>query len=212
MTDNQQEIATPDKMTNKPYSVRSQRVTYNTTRWLTYTAVFSALALIMKFIGQALTLTPSFKLTLIYTVWLIAGATLGPLGGGAVCFISDVLGALIFPTGAMNPLLILGNTLYGVIAAIVFKFTPCKSYTVKFIASGIACTLICTCLINTSAIWYWYRYSDTLTLWQYFVGMRLMQLVVALINIAVTVAMIPLLKRVKLLSPTAANEKTEKEN
>lgn len=208
MMENQQEIATPDKMTNKPCSVRSQQVTYNTTKWLTYTAVLAALALIMKFVGQFLTLTPSFKLTLIYTVWLIAGATLGPLGGGAVCFISDVLGAIIFPTGAINPLIILGNTIYGVIAAVVFRFTPCKSYAVKFIAAGIACTVLCTCLINTAAIWYWYKYSDTLTFWQYFVGFRLMQPLVALVNIAVTIAMIPLLKRTKLL-PVAKARKHE---
>ncbi|MCM1368625.1 MAG: folate family ECF transporter S component [Roseburia sp.] len=203
--ENQQEIATPDK---RPYGVRSQQAICNTTKRITYTAVLAALALIMKFVGQFMTLTPSFKLTLVYTVWLIAGATLGPLGGGAVCFISDVLGAIIFPTGAINPLLILGNTLYGVIAALVFRFTPGKA-AVKFIASGIVCTLLCTCLINTAAIWYWYKYSETLTFLQYFVSFRIMQPLVALVNIAVTVAMIPLLKRIKLL-PTAKAQKRSK--
>ncbi len=193
----QQEIATPERAERPSRKVSQKPI--SSTKLLTYTAVFAALALVMKFIGQYLTLTPSFKLTLIYTIWLIAGAVLGPIGGGAVGFTSDVLGAIIMPTGSINPLLILGNTLYGVIAGLAFRFTPSKHYTVKFLVSGITCTLLCTCLINSAAIWYWYHYSDTLSFWQYFIGFRAMQPVVAAVNIAVTIAMVPLLTRLKLL-------------
>lgn len=209
MSKTQQEIATPDKrITNK---VRSQK-TLSATKKLTYTAVFAALAIVMKFIGQYLTLTPSFKITLIYTVWLIAAATLGAVRGGAVCFISDVLGALIIPMGAMNPLLILGNTLYGVIAGLTFRFTPGKYYTVKFIVAGIVCTLVCTCLINSAAIYYWYKYYETLSFTAYFVGYRALQPAVAAINIVVTVAMIPLLKRLGLLPELKHKNNNNKEN
>lgn len=194
---NQQEIASPDIKTNNR-KVRTQKLEFGTTKWLTYAAVFAALAVVMKFIGQFLTLTDSFKITLIYVVWLIAGATLGAFGGGAVCFASDVLGAIIMPTGAINPFLILGNTLYGVIAALAFK-TPIKSYVVKFIISGIACTLVCTCVINTLAIFYSYGYYKVMNVWQYFVAYRIMQPVVAVINIVITIAMIPLMSRLKLL-------------
>ena len=204
---NQQEIATPDiKQKNK---VRSQKLAFGTTKWLTYAAALAALAIIMKFIGQFLTLTPSFKITLIYVIWLIAGAVLGPFGGGAVCFTSDVLGAVIIPMGAINPLLILGNVIYGVLAALVFKYTPVRSYTVKFIAAGLMCTLICTCTLNTAALYYWYKWYETLSFWTYFVTYRALQPAVAAINIAVTVAMIPLLLRLGLLKPFKKNIKSE---
>ncbi len=210
MINDQQEIATPD-ITQKN-KVRSQKLEFGTTKWLTYAAVLAALAIIMKFIGQFLTLTPSFKITLIYVIWLIAGATLGPVGGGAVCFTSDVLGALIIPMGPINPLLILGNVLYGVIAALVFKYTPVKSYIVKFIASGLACTLICTCLINTAALYYWYKWYETLSFWLYFATYRVLQPAVAAINIGVTVAMIPLLLKLGLLTPFKKSKHDKLEN
>ncbi len=201
----QQEIATPDT-TEKNHRVRSQNK-FGSTKYLTYTAVFAALALIMKFVGQFLTLTPSFKITLIYTVWLIGGAVLGPLAGGAICFISDVLGAFIFPTGAINPLLVAGNTLYGVLAALTFKYTPSKRYAVKFIAAGVVCTAVCTCIINSLAIWYWYGIYKLTPFWAYFASQRAMQPLVALINIIVTVAMIPLLMRIRLLPPVRPENK-----
>ncbi len=207
MSKSQQEIATPDKRITQ--KVRSQK-SLSVTKKLTYTAVFAALAIVMKFVGQFLTITPSFKITLIYCIWLIAAAVLGPVRGGAVCFISDVLGALIIPTGAMNPLLIIGNTLYGIIAGLTFKFTPGRFYSVKFIVSGIACTLICTCLINSAAIWYWYKYYETMSFPLYFAAYRALQPAVAAINIAITVAMIPLIKKLGLLPEP--NKKGEKEN
>ena len=118
ITLNQQEIATPDIQATNNRAVRSQKLKLGTTKWLTYTAMFAALAIVMKFIGQFLTLTDSFKITLIYAVWLVAAAVLGVVGGGVVCFVSDVLGALIIPQGPINPLLTLGCTLYGVIAGL----------------------------------------------------------------------------------------------
>lgn len=205
MSKTQQEIATPDNKTHTR-KVRTQKLEFGTTKWLTYAAMFAALAVVMKFIGQFLTLTDSFKITLIYVVWLIAGATLGAFGGGAVCFASDVLGAIIFPTGAINPFLILGNTVYGVIAALAFKI-PIKSNVAKFIIAGVACTIICTCGINTLAIYYSYSYYKVMSVWQYFVAYRIMQPVVAVINIVIAVAMIPLLNRLRLLPPIKRRKK-----
>ena len=208
MMEHQQEIATPDKRNTNARTVRSQKLTFGTTKWLTYTAVFAALAIVMKFIGQFLTLTPNFRITLIYTIWLIAAAVLGVFGGAAVCFVSDVLGAMIIPVGPMNPYLIIGNLLYGITAALVFRYLPIKSYVIKFIASGLACTLICTCIANSLALYYSNKYYETLTFCQYFAAFRALQPVVALINVAVTVAMIPLLTRLKLLPPLKRTQKS----
>lgn len=199
MIDNQQEIATPDIKHTKARKVRSQSLAFGTTKWLTYAGLYSALAITMKSIGQYLTITPNFKITLIYTVWLMAGASLGVIGGGAVCFISDILGAILVSRGAVIPLLTLGNVIYGVIAALVFRYTPIKNYAVKFISAGIVCTVVCTCLINSLALYYQYGSYKVLTFWQYFVANRAFQPLVAAINVAVTVAMVPLMKRLHLL-------------
>lgn len=201
----QQEIATPDNKPIQSCKVRSQKIEFGTTKWLTYTAVFAALSLVMKFVGQFLTLTPSFKITLIYTVWLVGAATLGPIAGGAICFISDVLGALLFPTGAINPLLTLGCTLYGVIAALSFKYFPVKNNVAKFIFSGVICTLLITLLFDSFAIWYWCKYYLKLQSFMdrsfiaYIGASRLMQLAVGAVNIIITIALVPLLQRLKML-------------
>ena len=112
----------------------------------------------------------------------------------------------------MNPYLIIGNVLYGIIGALVFRYFPIKNYAVKFIAAGIACTLFCTCIANSLALFYSYKYYQTLTFWQYFVAYRALQPVVAIINIAITVGMIPLMTRLNLLPPLRKTKKDGEEN
>lgn len=186
MITDQQEIATPD-ITAK---VRSQALKFGTTKWLTYTAAFAALAAIFKYMFGFVVLF-DFRLTLIYIIWWIAAAALGPIGGGAVCFVSEFIYAL---WAGFSPLIIC-NTLSGVVAGLIFKYTPSKSYTVRFIIVGIVCTIIFTCILNSLTAYYYWGYSDTMTFWEYFVAFRTWQLLIAAINIGVTVAMIPLLDR-----------------
>lgn len=159
----------------------------------------------MKFAGQALTITKDFKITPIYVIWLIAGAVLGPIGGGVVGFLSDILGALIFPTGAINPLLTLGCTMYGVLAGLCYKYFPIKSHFAKFLFSGIMCTVLVSLLFDSFALWYWCKFYLKLpsyanrTFIAYIGASRLMQLAVSAVNVAITLSMIPLLKQLRLL-------------
>lgn len=200
MRTTQQEIATPDSI-DMPRNVRP--IKRLSTKWMTYTAVFSALALAVKLLGQLATLNDMFKITLIYAIWLPAAAVLGPFGGGTVCFVSDFLGALILPTGIFNPLLTVGCTLYGVIAGFCFKL-PTKSYVSRFIIAGVVCTVCISLIFDSFAIWVWCKYvlkigsflDRTLIV---YIGMRMMQCVVSTVNIPIAIATIPLLKRLKLL-------------
>lgn len=202
--ENQQEIATPDnEIIGK---VRSRKPILGTTKWLTYAAIFAALAIVMKFIGQFLTLTDSFKLTPIYAVWLVAAAVLGPIGGGVVCFVSDVLGAIVMPMGALNPLLTLGCTLYGVIAGLCFKL-PTRTNLVRFIIAGVTCTVLVSLIFDSFAIWVWCKYYLKLASWAdralgVYMASRALQCAVSAINIAIAVAMIPLLNKLKILPQT----------
>lgn len=204
----QQEIATPDKYIAD--KVRSQALKMGTTKWLSYAALFTALALMMKIIGQIGTISGNSKITVIYAIWLIAAAVLGPIGGGAVCFISDVVIALVYPTGVPNPFITLVCTLYGVLAGLILKYTPTKSYRTRFLLSGIICAVVCTFVLNSLAIWGWCKYYLKLNsympdgkngiFWVY-LGSRLFQLLVAVANTVLTVALIPVLKRLRLLPP-----------
>ncbi len=204
----QQEIATPDNAITKSRRVRTKTPPkFGTTRWLTYTAVFTALAIVMKLIGQFLTFNDAFKVTLIYTVWLVAAAVVGPIGGGSVCFISDILGAIIVPKGAINPLLAFGCTMYGVVAGLCFKYSPSESYVVRFLISGIVCSIFVSLIFDSFAIWVWCKYYLKLksfmekSFWVYLGPSRALQLAVGAINIAITLSLIPLLKKLKLLPP-----------
>lgn len=200
MRTSQQEIATPNATKNSIIGMR-----FGTTKWLTRTAAFTALALVTKFLGQALTLSGDFKITFIYIVWLIAAASLGPIGGGIVGALSDLLGAIIFPTGAINPLLTIGCTLYGVIAGLLFKYLPIKNVFVKFIICGTACTIFVTLLFDSFAIWFWCRYYLKLTsyvgksFWVYVGASRMLQLLTGAINIAITTLISPMLIKTGIL-------------
>ncbi len=160
--------------------------------------MFAVLAIVLKLVSQ-FTDFGIFKLTLVYSIWLMAAATLGVLGGGAVCFVSDILIALVFPNGPINPYLTVGSTLFGVIAALVFKYTPSKSYAVRFVASGVASTVICTCGINSIALYYSYYSHVFDSFWLFFLTSRIWQPLIAAINIGITVSMIPLLKKLYML-------------
>lgn len=191
----QQEIATPQV---RNYKIANQ---LSSTRRITYTAVFVAIALTMKYVGQFLTLTPSFVLTLIYVPWILSGAVLGVGGAAAVGLISDLLGALTFPTGAWNPIITLGNTLYPVIAALVFKFLPVRSNIIKVIVGGILGLFICSMGINSAAIYYMYGQYKVVSFWQFFAVSRWSQPIVGAVNIVIAAALVPLCERLKLIKP-----------
>lgn len=214
----QQEIATPDINKSKNCKVRSHKIEFGTTKWLAYAALFTALALLMKVLGQIGTLSEMSKLTPIYTVWLLAAAVLGPIGGAAVCFISDLLIALVFPTGVINPFITIVCTLYGLSAGLIFKYLPVKSYTVKLVTAGVTCAVVFTFVLNSLAIWGWCKYYLDLksffgdgknAVFGVYMLTRLFQLGVAVANVPIAVALLPLLKRLNALPPQFKKHKTE---
>lgn len=195
----QQEIATPKTQeSSKTFNIFSAKQ-------IAYTAVFIALALTMKIVGQFLTLTPSFKITFIYAVWILAGASLGPVGGAIVGFSSDVLGSILFPQGAINLGIIAGNTVYPLIAGLVFWLLPVKSHYAKIIVGGLISLAVCTLGINSLSMWFVYGYSKTMNFWQYLIIMRTFQPVVSAINIAIACMILPVCYKIKLI-PRPANK------
>lgn len=221
MSETQQEIASPTTQDFKAGKVRTHKLEFGTTRWLAHTALFTSIALLMKVIGQFGTLADNFKITPIYTVWLLAAATLGPIGGATVCFISDLLIALVFPAGVFNPFITIVWTLYGLTAGLIFKYLPSKSYTVRLAAAGAICAVVFTFILDSLAIWGWCKYYLKLTsyfgdgknaVFGVYMLTRLFQLGVALANVPIAVALLPVLKRLKMLPPIKQKNNKIKEN
>lgn len=91
------------------------------TRMICYTAVLAALSAITNiftvFLGGG-ALAVSFA----YIPAFIGGAFLGPINGFLVGFTGDLLGCLINPQGAINPIILLSSGLMGLIPGMVFKY------------------------------------------------------------------------------------------
>ncbi len=170
MRNSQQEIATPEACKGKS--------AITLTRRLTYIAVLVALSLILKMIGNVLTIV-GFRVSFVYIPWILAGALLGPLGGAAVSFITDVLGTFIAGQTPV-PLLMLGNALYPIFPALACML-PLKNDYLKIVIGSCFSLLICTLGINTLGLALLYEQS----FWFQLVTFRLPQIGVFAVNLTV---------------------------
>lgn len=151
----------------------------NKTLKLTYTAVLTAICALTNVFSVQL--SGSNYLSFTYIPCFIAGIYLGILPGITVGLLGDVIGQLIHPMGAYNPLIGLSCILLGVIPAIVYRTLPLNR-PLKLIVSIFLCAVICTSGLNTFALWVMYSASSGKTFWVY-LGARLpFQLVMFAVN------------------------------
>ena len=115
------------------------------TRKITYVAVLAALATVSNIFD--IKVSDEFQISLVATVGFIAGYILGGGLGFAVCFMGDLLGALINPHGPYNPIIGIGTGLWGLIPGIAFYYFKGNDY-VKTAASFILGFLIISAGIN----------------------------------------------------------------
>jgi ECF transporter S component (folate family) len=187
----QQEIA--------PSNVRKQsRIT---TKRLTYIATFTALCIVLKSAANYLTfLGPNLKPTLTYTGWMLSGIILGPLAGAVAGFASDTVGMFIASTGApFNPFITLGNTLFPLIVGLVYRYLPIKHKNVSLCLGATVAMFVCTLGINSAAIYYASReLSSSMSYATFLLTARLVQPIFVFLNVVITAALLPALKRTKL--------------
>lgn len=167
--------ATPEKRARK-------RGKYFTAAMIAKTATFVAIAIVCKLIGKTLMLTPSFTISFIYLPWLIAGASLGPVGGMTVGLLSDVLGNLIFGT-PLNPLTVVSNTLFPLPIALMFALSKRGNVYVKTVCGALASLALCTLGIGSFALYWYYGYIETMNFFAYVALYRLPQVGVLAVNI-----------------------------
>ena len=88
----------------------------------------------------------NMKISLTFVTLLIAGYLYGPLGGALVGGVGDLIGSLLFPIGAYNPLF----TLTAVISGLIFGIFLYNN--TKLINTVLACVINqigCSLLLNT---------------------------------------------------------------
>lgn len=196
LRNSQQEIATPkdckksQRNIAEPEKRRGKDVGagYSAARRIAYISVLVAISYVLKLLGNVMTFG-GFKFTLIYVPWIIAGVVLGPLGGCAVAFITDVLGTL---GGGLSPipLLIVGNTLFPLFPALCYRYIPAAPPLAKIIGGSVLSLLVCTLGLNTLGL---ALYTGTPFL-PYLAG-RLTQVPVFALNLAAVCLLYPAVRQ-----------------
>ena len=92
----------------------------NTTRRLTFCALFAALAIVLTRLLSYAPI-PDTRYSLGDIPIFLAGMFFGPLAGGLVGFGSDLIGAVLFSPHGYNPMLCAPAILYGVIGGLFCK-------------------------------------------------------------------------------------------
>lgn len=151
----QQEIAPNDnvvpnerRVIDAPPAEKKNKAAFfklSATKKLTYMAIFAALAVVLKIF--AITLSPTSRLTFFYIPVYLSGAVFGPFFGFFTGIVGDLVGFIISPTGAYNPVVTLGNGLSGLIFGLVFHF-KLKPF-IKIIIGSVLCLIIVSLGVNT---------------------------------------------------------------
>ena len=115
------------------------------TQKICYVSVLAALATVSNIFD--IKISDEFQISLVATVGFITGYMLGGGYGFAVCFIGDLLGAIVNPHGPYNPIIGIGTGLWGLIPGIAFFYFKGNGY-VKTVISFVIGFLLVSAGIN----------------------------------------------------------------
>ena len=96
------------------------------TQKICYVSILAAFATVSNIFD--IKVSDEFQISLVATVGFVAGYLLGGGYGFAVCFIGDLLGAIINPHGPYNPIIGIGTGLWGLIPGIAFGYFKGNEY------------------------------------------------------------------------------------
>lgn len=161
------------------------------TQRVCHIAVFTAICVAVN----VFSFSPSSSITvsLLATVCTVAGFLYGPKDAFIIGFTGDLIGAIIYPMGAYNPLIGLASGLMGMIPAIVFSWSG-NVYT-KVAISTLITLGVCTCGLNTFGLWLFYGLGKK-TFYAYLFARLPFQIIVALGNAVLSVVLIKLLIKI----------------
>lgn len=126
--------------------------------------------------------TPIVKIGLTFVPIVIAGAMIGPIAGGLVGGVGDLIGALLFPIGTYFP----GFTLTAFITGLVYGLFLKKDRSMKNVLFAVGIDQVaCSLLLNT--LWISILYGSNY--WAMFVS-RILQTVILIV---VQIILIPII-------------------
>ncbi len=82
-------------------------------------ALFAAISIILTRFASVMLFGGTVRLGFGNIPIIYAGLLLGPVAGGIVGFVSDIIGVMIFPMGSFNPGVTLSAVLYGMVPGVV---------------------------------------------------------------------------------------------
>lgn len=121
-----------------------------TVKALCYTAVLTAMSAVCNMYTVYLGAGNSIGVTFTYIPNFLAGAFFGPFAGFLCGFLGDLLGCLIMPQGAINPIILLSSGLLGLIPGVVFRLFKGKKAAVEHPVLATVVSLLCMLAICTT--------------------------------------------------------------
>ena len=121
----------------------------NRTHKLVCIAMLTALSIVTNLVSIPLFGTNYASFTI--AVCFFAGIYFGPWAAATVGFVGDLVAHFIFPHGDYNVFVALSTTLYGVVAALIYKLRLPK--LAKLGISAAICYVVLQCGLNTFGLW-----------------------------------------------------------
>ncbi|NLK17062.1 MAG: folate family ECF transporter S component [Clostridiales bacterium] len=116
---------------------------------IAFSAVLAAICVVVKVFK--FTALPGLEISFSYTPNFLAGIFLGPMYGGLVGLVGDLIGTLI-QGKAISPLITLGNTLIGALMGIAFRYAYINNVYMKIVFGAFMVLIVVTYGINTVAL------------------------------------------------------------
>ena len=156
---------------------------YFTPKRLAYLGIMTALAVITNCFSITVN-SGANSISFNYVICSLAGIFFGPLSGGIVSLLGDLIGCLVAPKGPFNPFIMLSSTLIGVLSGLAFKLPKVNVY-LKIIIAYIFIFVVCTLGFNTFGLWFYYA-KGTKSFWVYLFARVPFQAINIAVNIAIT--------------------------
>ncbi len=128
------------------FKKQKKRNNLSITQKIVYTALLTALCTVTNIFD--IKASDLLQISLVATIGFVSGYLLGGGLGFTVCFVGDLLGAIIYPAGPYNPIIGIGTGFWGLVPGIAFSFFKGKDF-VKTIISFVISFLIISAGINT---------------------------------------------------------------
>lgn len=131
----------------------------NKTKLIVFTALLTAIAVVLKvFLGIPVNFLGTFAKDINFSsaIVIFSGIFLGPLAGGIVGGLTDILAILIRPLGAYIPFFTITNILMGVLPALFYMNGKKNTSFIKLLLVTLIPQAVCSFFLNTLLLMWFY--------------------------------------------------------